>query len=289
MYEAIAAPVSDLIKDSEIVIIPEGQFFLEPFAALQDGNGRYFSETVRIRLIPSLTTLKLIQDSPADYHCNTGALIVGDPKIGPVEFKGNIKKLCQLPRAKEEAQMISRFLGLPCLVGEHARKEEVLRRIQEVSLVHSAAHGDVERGEIALASNSSVTGIPKKDDFMLTVKDIAEVGIRAKLVVLSCCHSACGKILTAEGVVGIARAFLGSGARSVLMSPWTVDDEATKHFMEIFYKCLGRKKMSASEALHQAIKTMRESPLYKDEQYWAPFVLLGDDVTMDLNESVSIF
>lgn len=240
----------------------------------------------RSRLVPSLTTLKIIQDSPANYHSNTGALIVGDPKVGRVKFNGQVNTLCPLPSAKEEAEMVSRLLGVSCLVGEKANKEDVLRSIQEVSLVHIAAHGDAERGEIALAPNSSVVGIPKKDDFMLTMKDIAEVGIRAKLVTLSCCHSACGKIMTAEGVVGIARAFLGSGARSVLMSLWAVDDESTKDFMEIFYTCLIHERLSASEALHQAMKKMRESPQphHNDVKNWAPFVLLGDNVTFDFHK-----
>ncbi|XP_078345667.1 tetratricopeptide repeat protein 28-like [Oculina patagonica] len=284
VFEMVISPIVDLIDSLEIVIVPEGTLFLIPFSALQDSSGGYLSETVRIRLIPSLTTLKLIQDSPPDYHCQSGALIVGDPKVGRVNFKGKVVELCALPKAREEAQMVSALLGVPCLVGEQATKEEVLRRIQEVSLVHIAAHGDVERGEIALAPNSSVIGIPKKDDFMLTMKDIAEVGIRAKLVVLSCCHSASGKILKAEGVVGIARAFLGSGARSVLMSLWAVDDEGTKAFMNIFYKSLIHEKMSAGEALHHCIKKTRESPEYKDLKYWAPFVLLGDDVELNLNE-----
>ena len=92
------------------------------------------------------------------------------------------------------------------------------------------------------------------------MKGIAKVGIRAKLVTLSCCHSGCGKILTAEGVVGIARAFLESGSRSVLMSLWAVDDKSTKEFMKIFYTYLIRERLSASEALHQAMKNTRESP-----------------------------
>ena len=281
-YSAYIAPIVDLIDSPEIVIVPEGAIFQTPFASLKDENGNYLSDRLRIRLIPSLTTLKLIQDSPADYHCQTGALIVGDPRVGPVESKeGKIVELPPLPKAREEAKMISRLLGVPSLVGGEATKEEVLRRIKEVSVVHIAAHGDAERGEIALAPNSSTTGIPKKEDIMLTMKDIAGVGIRAKLVVLSCCHSASGKILTAEGVVGIARAFLGSGARSVLMSLWAVDDDATKAFMNIFYKCLIRENLSASEALHQAMKKMRESPLYDDVKYWAPFVLLGDDVSLN--------
>ena len=288
LFKMIMSPIFDRIDGPEVLIVPEGRLFLIPFSALQDSSGRYFSEIVRIRLTPSLTTLKLIQDSPADYHYQTGALIVGDPKVGRVNFNGKVVKFCSLPKAREEAQMVSALLGVRCLVGEQATKEEVLRRIKDVSLVHIAAHGDAERGEILLAPNSSVIGVPLKDDVVLTVKQIAEVGVRAKLVVLSCCHSARGKILKAEGVVGIARAFLGSGARSVLMSLWAVDDEATKAFMNIFYRCLIREKMSASEALHHTINKTRESPEYKDFKYWAPFVLLGDDVKVALND-VSMF
>ena len=284
LFKMIISPIVDRIDGPELLIVPEGPLFLVPFSALQNASGRYLSEIVRIRLTPSLTTLKLIQDSPADYHCQTGALVVGDPKVGRVNLNGNVVEFCSLLKAREEAQMISALLGVPCLVGEQATKEDVLRRIKDVSLVHIAAHGDADRGEIALAPKSSVTGVPLKDDVVLTVKEIAEVGIRAKLVVLSCCHSARGKILQAEGVVGIARAFLGSGARSVLMSLWAVDDEATKAFMNIFYKDLIHGKMSASEALHHAIKKTRESPEYKDFKYWAPFVLLGDDVKVGLND-----
>ena len=280
-YSAFIAPILDLIDSPEIIISPEPCIFLTPFASLKDDNGKYLCETVRVRLIPSLTTLKLIHDSPVDYHSQSGALIVGEPKIHRVELNGNVRKLCPLPKAREEAQMVSRLVGVPCLVGEEATKEEVLRRIQDVSLVHIAAHGDADTGEIALAPNSSVIGVPKIEDVLLTMNDIAQVGIRAKLVVLSCCHSARGKILTAEGVVGIARAFLASGARSVLMSLWAVDDEATKAFMNIFYKYLIRDKLSASEALDQTMKKMRESDLYSERKHWAPFVLLGDDVTLN--------
>ena len=283
-YYALIAPFADIVEDPEIIICPEGPLLMVPFAALRDDTGKYLSDKVRIRLIPSITTHKIIHDSPALYHCTSGALIVGDPKVGAFEVEGKVFELCSLPKAREEAQMISRLLGVPCLLGDQATKEEVLHRTQEVSLVHIAAHGDAERGEVALAPNSSITRIPKKEEVLLTLKDVAEVGIRAKLVVLSCCHSAGGKTMTAEGVVGIARAFLASGARSVLMSLWAVDDEATKYFMEIFYKFLILEKMSASEALQQTMKKMRETPMHKNVKHWAPFVLLGDDVSFDFKK-----
>ena len=169
----------------------EGGLFLVPFAALQDSDGNYLSETYRIRLIPSLTSLQVIQSFPENYHSQTGALIVADPTVGLVEFDGKIGVLSPLPGSRMEADMVSRYVPAPYfkLIGEQATKNEVIKRIQDVGLVHIAAHGDAERGEIALAPNERTAEIVQKKDFMLTMEDIAKVGIKAKLVVLSCCNS----------------------------------------------------------------------------------------------------
>jgi len=113
------------------------------------------------------------------------------------------------------------------------------------------------------------------------MSDIAKVQLRAKLVVLSCCHSASGQI-RAEGVVGIARAFLGSGARSVLVALWAISDEATEQLMCRFYENLADGE-SASESLHQAMKWMRGNGLDMVRE-WAPFMLIGDNVTFDFGK-----
>ena len=102
--------------------------------------------------------------------------------------------------------------------------------------------------------------------------------LRARLVVLSCCHSGRGRIL--KGVFGIARAFLTAGARSVLVSLWAIDDEATIVFMKYFYEHLKEGK-TAIAAVHQSIKSLRESEKFSEMRYWAPFQLIGDDVEID--------
>ena len=138
----------------------------------------------------------------------------------------------------------------------------------------------METGEIALSPNPGrASKIPVENDYILTMADVLGVKLRARLVVLSCCHSGRGKV-KAEGVVGIARAFLGAGARSVLVSLWAIDDEATLEFMRSFYQHLGDGK-SASVALNLAMKCLRESKKYSAMKYWAPFVLIGDDVTLE--------
>ena len=280
-YKLIIAPVANLLDEPEIIIVPDRSLYNVPFAALKTESGRYLSETLRIRIVPSLMTLKLIQDSPSDYHSLTGALIVGDPEVGHVTYKGRLERKPPLPCARKEAEMIGRLLGSQPLVGKHATKEAVLERIDSVSLIHFAAHGNAERGEIALAPLHPTTGYARGEDYLLTMADISKVQLRAKLLVLSCCHSASGQV-RAEGVVGIARAFLGSGARSVLVALWALEDSATEQLMSRFYEHLVGGE-SASESLHQAMKWMRDNG-YSNVRDWAPFMLIGDNVTFDFGK-----
>ena len=106
-YKMFIAPVADLLGDErELIIVPDRTLYKVPFAALSDERGKPLSETFWIRIVPSLTTLKLIQDSPTDYHSQNGALIVGDPEVGEVFYKGHVKKLPPLPSARKEAEMI---------------------------------------------------------------------------------------------------------------------------------------------------------------------------------------
>ena len=273
LYDTIIDPIQDLFSGSELVFIPEGPLCLAPLAAFMSPDSKYLCESFSIRVAPSLTSLKMIARCPVDYHQKSGVLLVGDPCVQ------DVTNLESLPCAREEVNMIGEMVGSTPLVGRQATKDEVLRRLGSVALVHIAAHGNIETGEIALAPNSTCS----EADFILTMKDVKQVQLRARLVVLSCCHSARGEI-KAEGVVGIARAFLGAGARSVLVSLWAIDDKATLEFMKNFYQHLVAGK-SASEALNRAMNCMRESTEFSDVTHWAPFVLIGDDVTLEFDGS----
>ena len=281
-YEMIVAPVVGLLTEPEIIIVPDCCSYRVPFAALRDQPaGKYLSETYRIRIVPSLTTLGLIQDSPEDYHSQTDALVVGDPKVGEVLYMGRRTNITPLPCARTEAEMVGRLLGVEPLLGECATKQAVLQAIHSVSLIYFAAHGNAERGEIALAPIRTTNSIPQEEDYLLMMSDISKGQLRAKLVVLSCCHSGRGKIRT-EGVIGIARAFLGSGIRSVLVTSWAIEDKATEQLMCRFYEHLVGGE-SASESLHEAMKWLRSNGFTKPSQ-WAPFILIGDNVTFDFKK-----
>ena len=281
LYDVAINPIIHLIDGDEVTIVPDGPLLLAPFAALMDERSRYLSESLRIRLVPSLTSLQLIAECPEGYHGTTGALLVGDPWVESVRVKK--KKVKQLPSAKKEVEMIGKILKIDPLTGERATKAEVLSRLNSVALVHIAAHGCPETGEIILSPNPTKSNSPKEEDFLLTMADVLNAKLQARLVVLSCCHSGRGEI-KAEGVVGIARAFLGAGARSVLVSLWAISDEATVEFMRKFYKHMVEGQ-SASKSLNQAMKWMRESEKFSEVRYWAPFVLIGDDVTLTFGQT----
>ena len=104
-YKMFIARVYDFLEEPEVIIVPDRRLYKVPFAALSEKEGaEYLSETHRIRVIPPLTTLKIIQDSPEDYHSNTGALIIGNPKVDG---------LPSLPGARKEAEMVGRLMGVP--------------------------------------------------------------------------------------------------------------------------------------------------------------------------------
>ena len=275
LYDAVLGPIEDLLDGDELIVVPDGALSKAPWAAL--------SETLRIRTVPSLTSLKVITDSPIEYHSKSGALLVGDPCLKKITDKRGNPIYHPLKYARMEVEIIGQILKTQTLTGEDATKEAVLQRISSVALVHIAAHGRKETGEIVLAPDPQWgSKPPTAEDYILKMSDIQAVKLRARLVVLSCPYSGQGKV-SSEGVVGMARAFLFAGARSVLATLWAIDDEATMMFMKSFYQQLGSGE-SASVALQRAMKCLRDSHDFSAPKYWAPFVLIGDDVKIELEK-----
>ena len=269
-YDAFIDPVLDMLEpqDDELVIVSDGALCFTPWAAV--------IESIRIRIVPSLTSYKLILGVPEGHHKKKGVLLVGNPCLKELK-----KPLDDLPRAQEEAEMIAPILKTRPLTGVHAKKAEVMKRMSSVGLIHIAAHGDKRTGEIALSPNPGWTSkFPQRKDYIFKMSDVQAADLRASLAVLSWCHSGRGKMLKGEGVVGIVRVFLAAGARSVLVALWEIDDEATMVFMKSFYQHLKEGK-TASAAVQQPTKFLRESEQFSETRYWAPFQLIGDDVKIE--------
>lgn len=123
------------------------------------------------------------------------------------------------------------------------------------------------------------------EDGILTSGEISTLNLQSvKLVVLSACETGLGDV-SGEGVFGLQRGFKQAGVRSILMSLWKVDDEATKILMIQFYQNLfkGETKNDLYRSLLKAQKYLRsyDNGKFSDPIYWAGFVLLDSLTTID--------
>jgi CHAT domain-containing protein len=84
----------------------------------------------------------------------------------------------------------------------------------------------------------------------------------------------CGDVLPDRA---LQRAFLTRDARSVLMSLWSVSDEATELLMRRFYAHWLRDadRPAKAEALRRAQGDVRATRGYAEARYWAGFQLVG--------------
>jgi CHAT domain-containing protein len=98
-----------------------------------------------------------------------------------------------------------------------------------------------------------------------------------ELVTLSGCETGLALSGGGDEQLGLGRAFLAAGANSLLMSLWSVEDNATSELMKLFYQHLlnGESKVQALRAA-QCNFLRQEGSMYTHPYFWAAFRLVGD-------------
>lgn len=150
-------------------------------------------------------------------------------------------------------------------------------------VAYFATHGLIAGELKGLDEPSLVLSLPQapsdEDDGFLTASEISQLNLDADLVVLSACNTAAGEKPGAESLSGLARAFLYAGARSLLVSHWRVNSEATTRLTTSMFDLLSADpKLDYPEALQQAMIAMiedRGNPLNAYPGLWSPFIVVG--------------
>jgi CHAT domain-containing protein len=105
----------------------------------------------------------------------------------------------------------------------------------------------------------------------LTAREISRMDLRGtELVVLSACETGLGEV-SSEGVFGLQRSFKQAGVKTLVMSLWQVNDEATRYMMTEFYSGLLSGKEKRVAFLDAKRKCKEQFP---EPQYWAAFIML---------------
>jgi CHAT domain-containing protein len=191
----------------------------------------------------------------------------------------------QLEETAIEATSIAVQFGARALIGPEASERNVRLRMPLAAVIHIASHGlaysSEERArESFVALGPSGSGVDAIEDGFLRVGELLDdpqLTLRAELVTLSACQTGLGNLRESEGTVGLQRAFLARGARSVLVSLWKVPDPATRELMVRFYRIWldPVHPVTKAEALRRAQTQVKALPGFAHPYFWAGFQLVG--------------
>ncbi|HTX34555.1 MAG TPA: CHAT domain-containing protein [Bryobacteraceae bacterium] len=246
------------------VIVPDGPLYglnLETLPAGADGH--YWLEDATVMLTPSLDLL-LARGNQA--RRNRRLLLVGDADEWDDEFP-------KLPSAEQEIESIEKSFpekDREVLSGPSASPAGYQRAHPErFGYIHFDAHAAANRDA---PMDSAIVLSREGDRGRLTVKDLLGMHTQAELVTLSACHSAGARTYAGEGMVGLAWAFLQSGAGSVIAGLWDVSDYSSPRLMEQLYAGLAKGEAPA-EALRAAKLALIHGGKYVHPFYWGAFQL----------------
>lgn len=260
----------------------------------------------------SQPALNLLAQNDAD---NTRALFQANATAIDSLTRAGMRPAAPLPGTLVEAGNITSALrqqGIDTRVfTEGEGTEEAFKSLSglNLSLIHVATHGfyfsdsdakknaqlmrllgqastdfvDEDRtmdysGLLMAGANTVLRGrrLPENvENGILTAREISQLDLRGlDLVVLSACQTGKGE-LKEDGVYGLQRAFKKAGAKTLLMSLWSVSDAATQQMMSSFYQALaaGQSRFDAFATAQQAVRDAGYAAPY----YWASFVMLDDN------------
>jgi CHAT domain-containing protein/tetratricopeptide (TPR) repeat protein len=147
-------------------------------------------------------------------------------------------------------------------------------------LVNSEAGAQKEAAEPALVLTPPADGAESElDDGLLTATEIAQLNMNAEWVVMSACNTAARSSADAEALSGLARAFFYAGARSLLVSHWSVDTKAAETLTTHILSPAAAELNGRGSALRSAMQSivLAGKPRETHPSYWAPFVVVGDN------------
>jgi CHAT domain-containing protein len=250
LYDLLMGRWETRLGVKRVVVVPHRVLHYVPFHALNDGDS-YLIQRREVSYAPSSSILQ--QCLRRKNRSLEKGLLAGVADE-------------QTPRVDDELKALeSVFSEVNVLMGSEATIGNLKQRAELADVVHLACHGQFR------PDNPTFSSLRLADGW-LTVRDANQLNLNCTLVTLSACETGVNTVAPGEEIIGLTRGFLTAGARSLLISLWTVDDDATAEFMADFYKCAQTSK-SLSAAVRRAQMKMLER--YPHPFFWSPFSLVG--------------
>jgi CHAT domain-containing protein/tetratricopeptide (TPR) repeat protein len=272
-----------------LILVPDDALHQLPFAALRSGpKAPPLATRYELMEVPS-ATLWLSWKGRRPAVAPIPALALADPPLpggdsgvqlaaarerAVAVFASGIR-LGPLPYARAESRSVVRDLGGGSVqrLGEDASEVFVKTTpLQQFGVLHFATHAvtdetNPDRSGVLLAPGAT------NQDGLLQIREIVDLALDGRVVVLSACSSNTGALLRGEGVMSLARAFFQAGAHTVVASLWRLRDDEAAELFDRFYRHLG-KGLSVAAALRSAQRDMIAAGA--PAAAWAGLVVLGD-------------
>lgn len=247
LYTICVQSFEKYLVNSPLCIIPHGVLHHFPFGALFDGE-KYLIEKYKIVYAPSAAVLKFCLER--DIHKRGESLVMG--------FFEN-------RRVEPEVVRVANVLGT---VPAEPLREVFFRECSHKDIIHVACHGE-------FLQDDPLGSFVELQNGRLDAKSVFNMRLDADVVTLSACESGVSEVAGGDDLMGLERAFLFAGAKSLVHSLWPVYGTSTTELMVTFYENL-RNGQSKIDSLRNAQLDVLHSDRFSNPFYWAPFVLLGD-------------
>lgn len=303
-------PSDEIIKN--LVIIPDGKLGQIPFETLLyvKHNGSIYSYEEYPYLIKKFavsysfsaslyfqrltnqhqqSSYQMVAFAPVFTSTKTKNLILdnrgGEVSDNSDQPSNTIEEISPLPSSEDEVKEIYSLFDKnghrsKALLFQSAQKGFVTSdSIRRYNIIHFATHGFVNSDKPELSGIQFTVEKGDKDKGVLYSGAIYNLKLHAELVVLSACETGLGKISKGEGIIGLSRAFLYSGASNLVVSLWKVSDASTSQLMIEFYKNILAQKetdRNYSDDLRMAKLKLINNKKFAKPYYWSPFILLGN-------------
>ena len=237
-----------------------------PFHALHNGS-RFLIEDFQINYLPASSVLQHL--SACGYELKESSrgscAFASHPLVFGYSGNGHLK------HALDESRIVAELLGGYCYLENEATISRLIELAPGSPVIHLATHGKSRLD----APNFSYVRLA---DGQLNAIDAFNLNLEGcELVTLSGCETGLALSGGGDEQLGLGRAFLAAGANSLVMSLWSVEDQATNELMQLFYQNLlnGDTKV---KALHEAQRNFlcRTSSVYTHPYFWAAFRLVGE-------------
>jgi len=169
--------------------------------------------------------------------------------------------------------------GAECHVGLQASKERFLKQVApglvNYDKIVFATHGYFGKNLPGIREPVLILSlVPPGTDGFLRMSEVTGLKMNADMVALIACQTGLGQRISGEGTMGMGRAFQYAGAKSVLMSLWSVSEKTSTDLLESIFKHMKEGK-SKLESLKLARDEIRKQG-FDHPFFWAPFILVGE-------------